>query len=285
MTLSERLFPSIYPDFVYNFAYGSNMSPKVLSGRRKIHPIESTPGILEGWQLTFDLRGIPAVEPCFGNIKENGECEVHGILHRMTGSEFRQLLASEGGAGVDPNGYIPHEVSVKAYDGRTISAYALVVHQTSPMVLLHHTLPSARYVSLLCQGATHYGIHPLYIEYLQSLPSHKRSTPVMLLVIAVMLLLIVILAPIWIPVVFYGMVTNRTRNARTFFFTLIMANVWRVYRLFTSFNVIQPYSSASFPLGSTKLQTDTSVFRAEVQSDEQTFNDSMMETSAETRFC
>ena len=282
MSVSEPLFPSSYPDFVYNFAYGSNMYPTVLSGRRKIHPIESIPGILEGWQLTFDLRGLPAVEPCFGNIKENPQSEVHGILHQMTGTEFKQLLASEGGGGVDANGYIPYKVSVNAYDGRTISAYALVVRQTSPAILLHHTLPSARYLGLLRQGATHHGIHPLYIEYLQSLPTHKRSTPVMFLVIVETLLLIIVLAPIWIPVLFYYMVTHQTLNARAFFFTLIMVNLWRLYRLCGAFKPLQPYASASFPLGSTKFQADTSSFRAEVRTDEQTLDDSMLEVSPDT---
>ncbi|CAF3875071.1 unnamed protein product [Rotaria sp. Silwood1] len=97
---SEPLFPSSYPEYVYNFAYGANLQPKVLSGRRKIQPIESIPGILEGWQLMFDLRGIPAVEPCFGNIKENPDAEIHGVLHKMTSKEFKHLLATEGGSGV-----------------------------------------------------------------------------------------------------------------------------------------------------------------------------------------
>jgi hypothetical protein len=135
-SISEPLFPTNYPDYVYNFAYGSNMYPNVLTGRRKIHPIESIPGVFEGWQLTFDLRGIPAVEPCFGNIKENVESEIHGVLHKMTNTQFKHLMATEGGGGVDANGYIPTKVNVHAYDGRIIEAYALVVHQTSSALVI-----------------------------------------------------------------------------------------------------------------------------------------------------
>ena len=103
----EPLFPTEYPDFVYNFAYGSNMSPRILSGRRKIEPVESIPGVLEGWQLTFDLRGVPGVEPCFGNIKENPESEIHGVLHKMTGQNFKHLLATEGGGVWTATGTFP----------------------------------------------------------------------------------------------------------------------------------------------------------------------------------
>lgn len=266
----ESLFPSHYPEHVYNFAYGSNMCPKILSGRRKIHPLESIPGVLEGWQLTFDLRGIPGVEPCFGNIKENPQSEIHGVLHKMTNTDFKRLLATEGGSGVDENGYIPYKVNIHAYDGRTIEAYALVVRQTSPSILLHHALPSARYVGLLRRGAAHHKIHPLYIEYLQSLPSIERNKPLVVLVVFETLALVGLLSPVWIPVVGYYMCTNQRAHARAYFFTLIMVNLWRVYRLFGSRRIMQPYYSAPFPLGSTDFKENTKTFRAQVQTDEQT---------------
>jgi len=271
----ETLFPKEYPDFVYNFAYGSNMSPRVLSGRRKIHPIESIPGVLEGWQLTFDLRGIPGVEPCFGNIKENSESEIHGVLHQMTGQDFKRLLATEGGGGVDRNGYIPLKVDVHAYDGRIIQAYALVVRQTSPAILNQHSVPSFRYMGLLRDGATHFKIHPLYIEYLQSLPSNTRSTPVTVLVIAEALLLVTVTSPYWAPIVLYYVLTNQKANARAFFFTWTMTNLWRIYRWFGGRKSIQPYYSASFPLGSTNFKENTKDFRTDVQNDEKTLDDTV----------
>lgn len=275
---TDPIFPTEYPDHVYNFAYGSNMLPRVLTGRRKIHPIESIPGVLEGWQLTFDLRGIPGVEPCFGNIKENPESEIHGVLHKISGNDFKRLLATEGGGGVDQNGYIPLKVNVHAYDGRIIEAYALVVRQNSPAILDRHTVPSFRYMGLLRNGAAHHKIHPLYIEYLQSLPSHERSTPVMLLVIAEALLLVTVTAPYWIPVVSYYVLTNQKPNARAFFFTFIMTNLWRIYRFFGGRKAIQPYYSAPFPLGSTNFKANTKEFRADVQADEKTLDDTVSDS-------
>lgn len=274
------LFPSTYPDYVYNFAYGSNMHPSVLSGRRKIHPKESIPGVLEGWQLTFDLRGVPGVEPCFGNIKENPNSEIHGVLHQMTSTEFKHLLATEGGSGVDDNGYTPLKVNVHTYDGRFIEAYALVVRQNSRAILKQHALPSARYIGLLRRGATHHKVHPLYIEYLQSLPSSVLSKPILALVIIEGLLIITVSAPIWIPVVSYYTLTNQRARARAFFFTLIMVNLWRVYRFFGAARAFRPYYSAPFPLGSTNYKENTAAFRAAVQSDEQTLPGALPELSS-----
>ncbi|CAF0869892.1 unnamed protein product [Rotaria sordida] len=257
------------------------MHPDILTGRRKIRPVESIPGILEGWQLTFDLRGIPAVEPCFGNIKENPDSEIHGVLHKMTSKEFRHLMATEGGSGIDANGYIPKKVNVHAYDGRIIEAYVLVVRQTSPAILYHHAVPSHRYIGLLRNGATHYNIHPLYIEYLQSLPSIERNKPVMILVTIEILLLTTLLSPIWIPGIIYYVCTNQKAHARSFFFTLMMTNLWRIYRFFGRKRVIQPYYSASFPRGSTHFKANTETFRAEVQIDEQTLPDTVSDISSE----
>jgi len=257
------------------------MHPNVLSGRRKIHPVESIPGVLEGWQLTFDLRGIPGVEPCFGNIKENPDSEIHGVLHKITGKEFKRLIKTERGSGVDADGYIPYKVNVHAYDGRMIEAYALVVRQTSPSILYQHTLPSARYIGLLRNGATHYNIHPLYIEYLQSLPSIERKKPVMILVIIEILLLITLFAPLWIPVIIYYLCTHQKLHARAFFFTLIITNLWRIYRFCGASRIIQPYYSAPFPLGSTNFKANTKTFRAEVQIDEQTLQDTVTDISSE----
>lgn len=279
---SELLFPSTYPDYVYNFAYGSNMHPNVLTGRRKIKPIESIPGVLEGWQLTFDLRGIPAIEPCFGNIKPNPASEVHGVLHKMSSKDFKHLLTTEGGNGINANGYVPHRVNVHTYDGRNIEAYALVVNQASPAILSHHALPSNRYMSLLRKGAIHHNIHPLYIEYLQSLPSIERQKPVILLVIVESLLLITLLIPIWAPVTIYYMCKRQIVHARAFVFTLIMTNMWRIYRFFGASRVIQPYYSAPFPIGSTDFKTNTKGFYANVQSDEHSLENNQPDISSES---
>jgi hypothetical protein len=41
---------------IWYFAYGANMSPKKLTGSRKITPLESVPATLPGWALSFNHR-------------------------------------------------------------------------------------------------------------------------------------------------------------------------------------------------------------------------------------
>ena len=255
------LFPKNYPDYVYNFAYGSNMEPNVLTGRRKIQPIESIPGVLEGWQLTFDLRGIPGIEPCFGNIRENSECEIHGVLHKMTNIQFKHLLETEGGSGVDPDGYIPMKFNVCAYDGRIIEAYALVVQQNSPAIVKHFILPSSRYIGLLKSGAKYHQIHPTYIQYLESLPSIERNIPITILVIIEILGITLFSAPIWIPVVFYYICTQQKAQARAFTFKMIVKNLWRIHKCLNRTDSNKSYSIIDFPLKSTDFKQHFQTFQ------------------------
>lgn len=42
---------------VWYYAYGSNMNSKVLTGRRKVVPLESIPVVSEGWVMRYAARG------------------------------------------------------------------------------------------------------------------------------------------------------------------------------------------------------------------------------------
>ena len=103
----------------------------------------------------------------------------------------------------------------------------------------------------------------------------------MILVTIEILLLIILLAPIWVPVVIYYVCTSQNAHARAFFFTLILVNLWRIYRFCGAWRAIQPYYSASFPRGSTDFKANTETFRAEVQIDEQTLPDTVSDISSE----
>jgi hypothetical protein len=46
------------PGSVWYFAYGANMSPGKLSGKRGIQPLQSRAAKLPGWRLTFDHRCV-----------------------------------------------------------------------------------------------------------------------------------------------------------------------------------------------------------------------------------
>ena len=54
---------------VWNFAFGANLSRRILTGRRTIEPIESWPAVVHGWELSFDYKGLPFLEPGFGTLR------------------------------------------------------------------------------------------------------------------------------------------------------------------------------------------------------------------------
>ena len=46
--------------------------------------------------MTFNYRGFPFVEEAFATIEQKEGYELHGVLHRMTKSDFIRLIQSEG---------------------------------------------------------------------------------------------------------------------------------------------------------------------------------------------
>ena len=57
------------PDTIFYLAYGSNLSAETFQGRRGIHPISQLNVVVPELVMTFDLAGLPYVEPCFANTK------------------------------------------------------------------------------------------------------------------------------------------------------------------------------------------------------------------------
>ncbi|KAJ9529400.1 hypothetical protein QJQ45_013749 [Haematococcus lacustris] len=53
---------------VWYFAFGSNMNSKILTGRRRVQPLSSVPCTVLGYQLDFNYRAIPYLEPGFATI-------------------------------------------------------------------------------------------------------------------------------------------------------------------------------------------------------------------------
>jgi hypothetical protein len=154
-------------EYVWNFAFGSNMSSKVLKGRRKIKPLETVAAKVKDWRVTF-FPMIPYFEPGMGTIERYKGAICHGVLVKLTTTEFDQLYASEGG----PNGtYKLSELEAEAYDGRKIKAIAFEDKTKLPFV----GKPSARYMGLLIEGATEYKLDEKYIEELKSYPTNPTS--------------------------------------------------------------------------------------------------------------
>lgn len=122
---------------VLYLAYGSNLSSKTFRGTRNIHPLSSINVHVPSLTLTFDLPGVPYLEPCFGNVRwrdsesessssstpsllDSQELEVEsedkdtqnqkedknnnkwtqglvGVLYELTPSDYAIVIATEGG--------------------------------------------------------------------------------------------------------------------------------------------------------------------------------------------
>ena len=133
---------------VWYFSYGSNMSREKLEGSRGIHPIAKAAVSIIGWQLTFNIPGIPYKEPVFTSVTPkayfgyHGIPDVNGIAYLISSEDYAKIVASEGG-GV---AYSNIELECKAL-GQTGLATPKTVRTFGSAVQRNCTSkPSARYL-------------------------------------------------------------------------------------------------------------------------------------------
>ncbi|KAL4423211.1 hypothetical protein ABPG77_000003 [Micractinium sp. CCAP 211/92] len=190
---------------VWYFAYGSNMNKKVLSGRRMIKPAASLPAVLPGWQLTFSQLGLPYTEPGFAAVERqpaaataeaaNGggagggapppsarqrRPDVHGVLHRITPSQWAYVLETEGASKEDSEdgGYAVVTTTAVTYDGKQVEGVKTltVPARIKQRLQGQEPLPSLRYLTLIREGAADYGLDPQYQAWLQGLRHYQAET-------------------------------------------------------------------------------------------------------------
>ena len=51
------------------FAYGSNVNTKTMKGTRGITPSAAYPAVLPGYELVFNVPGLPFIEPAFASVR------------------------------------------------------------------------------------------------------------------------------------------------------------------------------------------------------------------------
>ncbi|KAF6263169.1 hypothetical protein COO60DRAFT_511779 [Scenedesmus sp. NREL 46B-D3] len=180
---SRNRLEVLKPDEVYYFAFGSNMNPAVLTGRRLVQPSQSLPCSLPTHRLSFGVQGMPYSEPGFATVVEIPQQEqqqqrqqqppqpqrqqvrplqkqqqqqqqqppcAHGVVHRITRLEWAYVKASEG-VGSRSIGYQVVPVQCHLYDGSVVQALTLQAAAAS-MHTGRTVLPSQRYLSLLQEG-------------------------------------------------------------------------------------------------------------------------------------
>jgi hypothetical protein len=160
-------------EFIWNFAFGSNMSSKVLDGRRNLQPLEKVAGYVKDYRLDY-FSAMPYSEPGMGTIEPAVGEECHGLLIKLTPERFQMLYATEGG----PNGnYALLELNCIAYDGRSIKAFAFQAKQGYSQE--YECLPSKRYLDIIKEGAKECNLKPSYLEKLEKEYRHYEPNPTM----------------------------------------------------------------------------------------------------------
>jgi 1-acyl-sn-glycerol-3-phosphate acyltransferase len=177
----------------FYFAYGSNMCPRVMGPNASLfylaRRISETswrtgePAVLDDYVLEFNTPGARSLgEPAFANIvpvpasdsESNGEVykhAVHGVLFRLTESEFERIMLSEG-VGIAGERVI--SVTVQTYRKEIYHDVKTVAYISSGMQKAER--PSARYLSLLMEGAQYYGLNQEYCRQLLRKAAGNDST-------------------------------------------------------------------------------------------------------------
>ena len=133
---------------LWYFAYGSNLDPGTFLGRRRMRPLETRIGMLEDFELRFDLPVGPG-ERGVANVASRAGERVWGALYRLTHAEADRLDRTEG---VQYDAYRRLAVAVRAVDGAGIAAFT---YQSSRG--REGRKPSRRYLGLLLAGARQHG--------------------------------------------------------------------------------------------------------------------------------
>lgn len=154
------------------FAYGSNMNTKILQMRRGINVRTNLGGgILHGHKLSFNVKGIPFVEPSFASVEPSVQHNVHGLVVDIDTFDLFKLYASEG----VPLVYQPYKVNVAMYD-TNINVTCITLRVVKGFSYKREHPPSRRYLDLIKTGARDINLNEEYRSYLDTIePFNNRD--------------------------------------------------------------------------------------------------------------
>lgn len=152
---------------IYYFAIGSMVNPLSLR-ERNLSPLESYPGEVLDWRLSFTLGPMGMAEA----IAEPGS-SFHGVLHLMTHADMAVLDKIEAG-------YDRLPARVRKYSGEVVDASVYVRKSGDRGWASSSTaapMPTQRYIELIIAGCRHFGVAESHLEYVRSVPCTPRKAP------------------------------------------------------------------------------------------------------------
>lgn len=153
-------------DYLYYFAYGSNINPKVLESERCVKPVTRVVAHLKNHALIFNVPGIQYFEPAFANIMPCDGSDVWGVCYQLSSVDFDKIRATEGS--------IYKTIDIDVYpigSNETISAITLA-SDAKQCSTRHQLWPSSRYLQILISGAEYHRLPANYIAKLSENHSH-----------------------------------------------------------------------------------------------------------------
>ncbi|KAF2441235.1 hypothetical protein P171DRAFT_434909 [Karstenula rhodostoma CBS 690.94] len=198
LSLSDIQAASEKGKTVLYLAYGSNLCKETFREKRGIKPRSQINVLVPSLRLTFDLPGVPYIEPCFGNSamrdpdamgsedyhKDRWKKGLVGCVYEVTPSDYAHIIATEGGG----TGY--RDVLVDCYP---LSDSDTVPEKPTTQRFVAHTLfappdksharpdpsyaqPSARYLNLITTGAAELALPREYRAYLNEIRTYTITT-------------------------------------------------------------------------------------------------------------
>jgi hypothetical protein len=196
---------------VLYLSYGSNMCAETFRDKRKIKPLSQVNVVVPELSLTFDLPGIPYLEPCIGNVRyrdvsgttgkeivEKDTCpstalDYHkdrwpkglvGVVYEVSIADYVHIIATEGG-GVsykdvivscyalpsDPNLPVPTTPS-----GTPFKAYTFFSPPSVVRPIHSYAQPSPRYLKLITDGAAEHDLPFDYQAFLNDIGTYRPTT-------------------------------------------------------------------------------------------------------------
>jgi sulfite reductase (NADPH) flavoprotein alpha-component len=153
----KPLAPSAFMSFRY-FGYGSNMAATSLRAKG-VRPSASTPALLAGWRLRFNVEHFFRHEGGVGNIERSDPgARVWGVLHVCADEDLARLDEAE----LYPHGYDRIEVAVLPRGAAT--AVTALAYVGTPRFVNDACLPTRRYLNILVNGARAAGLDDEYVR-------------------------------------------------------------------------------------------------------------------------
>ena len=155
--------------FVWYFAIASMCNPISLANR-DLTVLQSSPAIVMNYALHFFGPSGMA-----GAVKEDG-ASFHGVLHKMSSADKLKLDQIEMGYDAVP-------CTVELYDGTTNETALIYVMNAQKLHEYYgekeheNQPPTERYLQIITEGCTHYGVDDDYIQHLKALEYQPRKDP------------------------------------------------------------------------------------------------------------